>query len=111
MAATVTELKTRRTGTGAGGGPTVRAAVDAFLDSPKVKSNSNTLRAYTGVLDRVAALLAADRALADVADAEIGEVLAELWGGAVDVEPQPGRCPVVADLVLREAALDRAHGA
>ncbi|WP_018687219.1 hypothetical protein [Actinokineospora enzanensis] len=54
MVATVTELETRRTGTG-GGGPTVRTSVDTFLDSPRMKTNPNTLRAYTGVLDRVAA--------------------------------------------------------
>ena len=37
MAATVTKLETRRRRTGKGGGPTMRAAIDAFLDTPKVK--------------------------------------------------------------------------
>jgi hypothetical protein len=32
----------------------MRAAIDAFLDTPKVKSTPNTLRAYTNVLDRTA---------------------------------------------------------
>ena len=41
-------------GTGKGGGPTMRAAIDAFLDTPKVKKTPNTLRAYTNVLDRTA---------------------------------------------------------
>lgn len=78
MAATVTKLENRRRGTGMASGPTVRAAVDAFLDSPKVKSNANTLRAYTNVLDRAAEVLGPDRALADVDDAEIGDALIEL---------------------------------
>jgi integrase len=82
MAATVTKLENRRRGTGMASGPTVRAAVDAFLDSPKVKSNANTLRAYTNVLDRAAEVLGPDRALADVDDAEIGDALIELWGQA-----------------------------
>ena len=50
MEATITKLETRRRSSGkAAGGPTVRAAIDAFLDSPKVKGNPNTLRAYTNV--------------------------------------------------------------
>lgn len=85
MAATVTRLGSRRQPTGstkAAGGPTVRAAIDAFLDSPKVKGNSNTLRAYTNVLDRVAERLDPDRAVADVAEDEVGDALTELWGTA-----------------------------
>ncbi len=39
------------------GGPTVRQAVDAFLDAPKVRGNANTLRAYTNVPDLAAAEL------------------------------------------------------
>src|SRR5436309_3545453 len=52
MAATVTKLETRRSGTSNAGGPTLRAAIDAFLDTPKIKGNPNTQRAYAGVLDR-----------------------------------------------------------
>lgn len=78
MAATVTKLKTGRRGTG----PTVRAAIDAFLDSPKIKDNQNTRRAYTGVLDRTAGQLNQDGALADVEGSEIGDALTELWGDA-----------------------------
>lgn len=78
MAATVTELKTARRSTGAAG-PSVRAAVDAFLDSPKIKGNPNTLRAYTNVLDRLAERLDPGRALTDVADAEIGDAFVALW--------------------------------
>lgn len=44
-----------------GGGPTVHVAIDAFLDTPKIKDNPNTLRAYAGVLDRVADQLDANR--------------------------------------------------
>lgn len=49
------------------------------------------MRAYTNVLDRVAAELDPDRPLAAVADDEIATVLEELWGlgGCGDLEPQP----------------------
>jgi hypothetical protein len=59
-------------GTGKGGGPTMRAAIDAFLDTPKVKSTPNTLRAYTNVLDGTAEQVGPGRKLADVDDTEIG---------------------------------------
>ncbi|MGH3858213.1 tyrosine-type recombinase/integrase [Actinokineospora sp.] len=82
MAATVTQLDTQRAGTGKVGGPSVRAAVDAFLDTPNVKTAPNTLRAYTGVLDRAAEQLTPGRALADVTDTEIAAALTTLWGTA-----------------------------
>lgn len=82
MAATVTTLTNRRRGAGAAGGPTVRRAVDAFLDSTTIRGNTNTLRAYTGVLDRTAARLGAHRALAELADDEIADALTALWGTA-----------------------------
>jgi integrase len=82
MAATVTKLETRPSGTGGAGGPTVRAAIDTFLDSPKVKGNPNTLRAYTGVLDRTAGVIGAARKLAGIEDYEIADALTELWGDA-----------------------------
>ena len=82
MAATVTKPRTRRRVTDTDGGPTVRAAIDAFLDTPKIKGNPNTLRTYTGVLDRLADRLGANRALADIVDTEIGDALTELWGEA-----------------------------
>ncbi|MEU6262558.1 tyrosine-type recombinase/integrase [Saccharopolyspora shandongensis] len=84
MAATVTKLENRRRtpGAGAAGGPTVRASIDAFLESPKIKGNANTLRAYTNVLDRTGEQLGPARPLAGVVDAEIGEALATLWGEA-----------------------------
>jgi hypothetical protein len=80
--ATVTKLETRRRGTGKGDGPTMRAAIDAFLDTPKVKDTPNTLRAYTNVLDRTAEQVGPGRKLADVDDTEIGDALTELWGKA-----------------------------
>jgi hypothetical protein len=49
---------------------------------PKITTNPNTLRAYTNVLDRVAERLDPDRALADVADTEIGDMPTALWGEA-----------------------------
>ncbi|QUN17003.1 tyrosine-type recombinase/integrase [Nocardia seriolae] len=64
------------------GGPTVRSAIDAFLDTPKVKTNPNTLRAYTNVLDRAAEVIGPGHALAEITDTEIGEALTELWGAA-----------------------------
>lgn len=84
MAATVTKLENRRRtpGTGAAGGTTVRASIDAFLDSPKITGNPNTLRAYTNVLDRTGKQLGLDRSLAGVDADEIGEALATLWGKA-----------------------------
>ena len=82
MAATVTTLAARRRGASKSGAPSVRTAIDAFLDSPKVAGNPNTSRAYTGVLDRVAERLDPDRALDGVDDAEIGDTLTALWGGA-----------------------------
>lgn len=83
MVAAVTTLETWRRGFGtAAGGPTVRAAIDAFLDTPKIKGNPNTLRAYTGVLDRTAGVVDADRKLAGVTADEIGDALTALWGEA-----------------------------
>jgi len=60
----------------------VRAAVDAFLDAPAIRGNPHTLRAYTNMLDRAAEVLGPARALADVTDDEIGDVLTGLWGTA-----------------------------
>jgi len=84
MSATVTKLENRwrRAGAGAVGGPTVRTSIDAFLGSPKIKGNPNTLRAYTNVLDRTSEQLGPGRPLADVGDSEIGKALATLWGEA-----------------------------
>ncbi|MEV6140665.1 site-specific integrase [Nocardia sp. NPDC051990] len=76
----MTNLQPRRCPTPQTGGPTVRAAIDAFLDTPKIKSNANTLRAYTNALDRTAEAIGPGRKLADVDDTEIGDALTELWG-------------------------------
>ncbi|MGB6162493.1 MAG: site-specific integrase [Pseudonocardiaceae bacterium] len=78
----MTKLKTRRRGAGTVSAPTVHSSIDAFLNSSKIKGNANTLRAYTGVLDRAAEAIGPDRALADVADTEVGDALTELWGKA-----------------------------
>ena len=53
MAVTVAKLGARRGRhqSAEAGGPTVRAAIDTFLDSPDVRANPNTLRAYTSVLE------------------------------------------------------------
>lgn len=60
---------------------TLRTAADAFLATRRC-ANANTHRAYAGVLDRVLDQLDPGRALAEVADGEIGDVLEELWGTA-----------------------------
>lgn len=78
MTATVTKLAAR-----------VRAAIDAFLDSPKIAGNPHTLRAYTNVLDRIADRLDPDRALAELADAEIGDALTALWS---ETKPATWNC-------------------
>lgn len=54
----------------------------AFLDSPKIATQPNTLRAYTNVLDRVAEQLDPHRVLSAVDDGEIGDALLALWGEA-----------------------------
>ena len=84
MAATVAKLDARRGGQRPAetGGPTVRAAIDTFLDSPDVRANPNTLRAYTSVLDRVGGEIGTSRRLAEVLDDEIASALTGLWGGA-----------------------------
>ena len=84
MAAAVTKLETQRGSQrpAKAGGPTVRAAIDGFLDSPDAKANPNTLRAYTSVLDRVAEEIGSRRKLAEVHDDEIAGALTELWDNA-----------------------------
>ncbi|GLW13113.1 hypothetical protein Misp01_82410 [Microtetraspora sp. NBRC 13810] len=62
-----------------GGNVTLAAAADAYLSSQRT-ANPNTHRAYTSAIDRTIALLGRDRPLAEIADAEIGQALAELWG-------------------------------
>ena len=75
----VARLSQRRTGL-APSAPSVRAAVEAFLDAPRINQSPHTRRAYAGVLDHLAQVVGADRMLADVADAEIGDALTRLWG-------------------------------
>ncbi|GAA2168022.1 tyrosine-type recombinase/integrase [Actinomadura napierensis] len=60
---------------------TLSAVADEFLSTHRV-ANPNTHRAYAGAIDRTVALLGGARPLAEVADAEIGAALAELWGEA-----------------------------
>ena len=111
MAATVAKLDAQRGRRPAeAGGPTVRTAIDSFLDSPDVRANPNTLRAYTSVLDRVGEEVGSRRRLAEVADDEVADALTGLWGRreAGDLEPQPRRGRLLAGLVHRQAALGRA---
>ena len=84
MAATVAKLDAQRgrQRPAEAGGPTVRGAIDGFLDSPDVRANPNTLRAYTSVLNRVGEEIDARRRLAEVSDDEIADALTGPWGGA-----------------------------
>src|SRR5664280_1220526 len=84
MAASAARLEQRQHATGTAGGLTVRAAVDAFLDSPKINRSPHTRRAYANVLDRTVDVLGAERDLAGVSDAELGEALTRLWGGCAE---------------------------
>ncbi|MFC7564402.1 hypothetical protein ACFQU9_14415 [Actinomadura namibiensis] len=71
-------------------------AADAFLPTHRV-ANDNTRRAYALAIDRtIAAGGGRDRLLADVTDT--GEALTALWSGRPsDLEPQSGRCRLLAD--------------
>ncbi|MDP1847889.1 MAG: site-specific integrase [Solirubrobacteraceae bacterium] len=66
---------------GRGAGVTLLGAADAFLSSPRCE-NTNTSRAYAGVIDKLAAELGAGRELADIADDEIAAALEALWATA-----------------------------
>src|SRR5664280_1204728 len=106
MAASAARLEQRQHATGTAGGLTVRAAVDAFLDSPKINRSPHTRRAYANVLDRTADVLGAERDLAGVSDAELGEALTRLWGVRSGLDA--GR--VVAGSVLVGGWLGRVGG-
>ncbi|MGN9844845.1 hypothetical protein ACTMTI_42620 [Nonomuraea sp. H19] len=67
---------------------TLTAAADACLATPRT-ANPNTHRAYASAVDRVITRLGRDRPLAEVADTEIGQALAELWGASAPPSP-PG---------------------
>ena len=58
---------------------TLAEAADAFLSSPRVGSR-NTRRAYSGVLDRLAAELGPGRHLGAVPGDELADALRGLWG-------------------------------
>src|SRR5512144_699560 len=82
--AAVTRLEHRRTARRAAGGDagdmSVRTAIEAFLDSPRVRRSQHTRRAYGNVLDGVAEAVGADRPLVDVTEAEIAAAVTGLWG-------------------------------
>ncbi len=85
------------TATGPGGGvpATVRFAVDAFLSSPRC-ANRHTRRAYTSVLDRLAASVGAGRLLADVDGRELAAAVEALWGNAAPATWNRNRAAVAA---------------
>ncbi|MEV1175670.1 hypothetical protein AB0J09_45510, partial [Nonomuraea sp. NPDC049784] len=64
-----------------GGHVSLASAVDTFLATPRTAS-PNTHRAYASAIDRVIDRLARDRLPAEVADDEIGQALAALWGAS-----------------------------
>jgi hypothetical protein len=86
-----------------GGAVTLAEAADAFLSSPRTGS-PNTRRAYAGVLDRLAAELGPGRRSRRRARRRDRRRAAPPVGRmrAGDVEPQPGRDRVLADLVRRQ---------
>ncbi|MGP3932163.1 hypothetical protein [Nonomuraea sp. KM88] len=64
-----------------GSGVTLVEAADEFLGTHRA-ANPNTHRAYTSAIDRtIAHIGGGSRRLSEVADAEIGDALASLWGG------------------------------
>src|ERR1039457_4079262 len=81
---------------------------DEFLSSPPAASPP-TRRQYSGVLGRLTAALGPGLPLASVPGDDIADALRRLWGGCAprDVEPQPGRHRMVAELVRHEEALAR----
>lgn len=78
-----------------GGDVSLAAAADAFLASPRT-ANPNTHRAYASAIDRVIDRLGRDRPLAEVADAEIGTALAELWGASAPATWNRNRAAVTS---------------
>lgn len=81
-----------------GGHISLAAAADAFLATART-ANPNTHRAYASAVDRVIALLGRDRPLAEVADADIGAALAELWGASAPATWNRNRAAVTSWLL------------
>jgi integrase len=80
-----------------GGHVTLAAAADVYL--AQRTANPNTHRAYASAIDRVIARLGRDRPLAEVADAEIGTALAELWGASAPATWNRNRAAVASWLI------------
>ncbi|WP_406314658.1 tyrosine-type recombinase/integrase [Streptosporangium sp. NBC_01639] len=81
-----------------GGHVTLAAAADAFLATART-ANPNTHRAYASAIDR----LGRDRPLAEVTDAEIGTVLADLWGTSAPATWNRNRAAIASWLVWCQA--------
>ncbi|MEQ4724297.1 site-specific integrase [Nonomuraea sp. B19D2] len=88
-----------------GGYITLAEAADAFLATSRT-ANPNTHRAYASAIDRVTALLGRERPLAEVADAEIGTVLAELWGASASATWNRNRAAIASWLSWCHAKKD-----
>ncbi|WP_246647171.1 site-specific integrase [Nonomuraea ceibae] len=78
-----------------GGGVSLAAAADAFLPIPRT-ANLNTHRAYASAIDRTIELLGRDRPLAEIADTEIGQALAELWGASAPATWKRNRAAIAS---------------
>ncbi|MEV4018381.1 hypothetical protein AB0J35_48590 [Nonomuraea angiospora] len=87
-----------------GGHVTLAAAADAFLATQRT-ANPNTHRAYASAIDRVVTLLGRDRPLAEVADAEVGQALAELWGASAPATWNRNRAAVASWLLWCQAKM------
>ncbi|MFF4618216.1 hypothetical protein [Nonomuraea jabiensis] len=81
-----------------GGRVTLAAAADAFLATPRT-ADPNTHRAYASAIDRIIDRLGRDRSLAEVANAEVGTALAELWGASASATWNRNRAAITSWLL------------
>ncbi len=87
------------------GASSVRAAVDAFLSSPRC-ANPNTRRAYASALDRVLDELGPDADLAQLSGEQLAEVIERLWGQRAPATWNRNRAAITAWLTwCRHAGL------
>lgn len=95
MAATVTALRPLTDHQQRGPVLVIDAAV-MFLATPRCNESTNTQRAYSDVLHRVAELLGAYRALVDVDDDEIGAAITKLWANSAPTTWNRNRAAVAS---------------
>lgn len=74
----------------------VAEAIEAFLATPRVNTSTNTHRAYTGVLHRIANQLGPTRALANIDHTEIGAAITTEWRHAAPATFNRNRAAVAS---------------